>query len=157
MLHAAREKTLRHRDADLVVRETDQHVDRRFRHVPRFDHRNANIAQSLTQRIRVRDARQQHAFGTAATEDVSVDVVQSCLGHASTSTTANYNKAGAHRRHREIAKLWCSRALRQRSVVSAFYGFGEARTDMQFSQRAMLASTCDRGSPRPKKRVAGDA
>jgi len=48
----------------------------------------------------------RHAFGTAATEaDVPVDVVQSYLGHASTSTTAIYNKAGARRRQREIAKL----------------------------------------------------
>ncbi len=48
----------------------------------------------------------RHAFGTAATEaDVPVDVVQSYLGHASPSTTALYNKAGARRRQREIAKL----------------------------------------------------
>ncbi|AZU59777.1 integrase (plasmid) [Ralstonia solanacearum] len=48
----------------------------------------------------------RHAFGTAATEaDVPVDVVQSYLGHASPSTTAIYNKAGARRRQREIAKL----------------------------------------------------
>ncbi|WP_230753634.1 tyrosine-type recombinase/integrase [Ralstonia solanacearum] len=48
----------------------------------------------------------RHAFGTTATEaDVPVDVVQSYLGHASTSTTAIYNKAGARRRQREIAKL----------------------------------------------------
>ena len=48
----------------------------------------------------------RHAFGTAATEaNVPVDVVQSYLGHASSSTTAIYNKAGARRRQREIAKL----------------------------------------------------
>ncbi|MGC5887701.1 tyrosine-type recombinase/integrase [Ralstonia pseudosolanacearum] len=48
----------------------------------------------------------RHAFGTAATEaGVPVDVVQSYLGHASTSTTALYNKAGARRRQHEITKL----------------------------------------------------
>jgi integrase len=48
----------------------------------------------------------RHAFGTASAEaDVPVDVVQSYLGHASPATTAIYNKAGARRRQREIAKL----------------------------------------------------
>lgn len=41
----------------------------------------------------------------AAEADVLVDVVRSYPGHASSATTAIYNKAGARRRQREIAKL----------------------------------------------------
>ena len=49
----------------------------------------------------------RHAFGTAATEaGVPIDVLQSYMGHASPSTSSLYNKAGAHRRQKEIAKLF---------------------------------------------------
>ncbi|RYP44802.1 hypothetical protein DL770_011459 [Monosporascus sp. CRB-9-2] len=49
----------------------------------------------------------RHAFGTAGAEaGVPLDVRQSYLGHASPATSAIYDKAGARRRQREVAKLF---------------------------------------------------
>ena len=66
MPRTSRDEALGHRHADAVVREADQHVDRMLGHVPRLHDRNADLEQALAQRRRVRDARQQHAFGTPA-------------------------------------------------------------------------------------------
>jgi hypothetical protein len=63
---AAGEQVARHGDADLLVREAHQHVDRRRRHVPGFDHGNARRDEALPHLRRVVDAGQVDGVGAAA-------------------------------------------------------------------------------------------